>query len=550
MRFFPTLLLLLLLSALTLSAALAVDADRGEWVGKAAARAPMTVEETKAFMKRLAQYVLEHHLKRDEKSAQRGMIYEYYAPGKQGTPRQWLEGEGLDTMHDGSWFAVAMVNAFRATGDPFYKEVLTRWQLPFYLKMLNHSDELFTSERNDAPPGAERGWSGSKEWNLQGREKGFVPYWWDDGASTSINIVGRVLRKAGDHVEIPARNELAGKPNPEGLLSGYSLGSSNHLAQDLAVMLEVSWLLFHESPEPAEQRLAQEIAEAALHLQECRTRHGSAGIPAVVGAAALANNDAELGKKLAADSWDSVRKGKNHFLRATADFKPGEQEPVPGFADDVEYRYYHQLAKSRTLAKPVAWKTAFDALTEPQLYRLYSDDSPAPPGISVFDLYPFKFIDGKPMDLRSERKGPNKGPRPIGSRFGPQNMICCGWGIQALHAYPGMWEATLTELGEKTLPLLDKANPQEAPGFWRTSAGVEGWLRRELGGGLRTWEAIFDQYGYIPTGLGTNDVVPGQKWEEMSDTGGYAHLIGAGAQWIYVLEGKRDWEEMRVPRGE
>jgi hypothetical protein len=220
---------------------------------------------------------------------------------------------------------------------------------------------------------------------------------------------------------------------------------------------------------------------------------------------------------------------------------------VPGFADDVEYVYYHQLAKSRTLAEPVAWKTAFDALTEPQLYRLYSDDSPVPPGISVFDLHPYKFVDGKPMDLRSERKGPNRGPRPVGSRFGPQNMICCGWGIEALQAHPGLWEKALADFGGKSLPLLDKANPQQPPGFWKTSPGVEKWLRQELGGGLRTWEAVFDQYGYIPTGLGGGSVVPGHNWDDFSDTGGYAHLIGAGAQWLYVLEGKRDWEQLHLP---
>jgi len=507
----------------------------------------MTADETRVFMKRLTEYVLANHLKRDGNSPQRGIIYEYFRPAGKGQPDQWLQGEGLDTMHDGSWFAVAMVNAYRATGDPFYKEVLTRWQLPFYLKMLNHSDELFTSERNDAPPGSERGWSGSKEWLLQGREKGFVPYWWDDGASVSLDILGRVLRKGPDHIGFPGRNELAGQPNPEGRLSGYSHGSSSHMAQDLAVMLEVTWLLFHDSANPAEKQLAGEIAEASRHLQECRTRHGAAAIPAVIAATALSNADMELWKRLGADSWDSVRKGKNHFLRATADFKPGEPAPVPGFADDVEYRYYHQIAKSGTLTDPVTWKTAFDALTEPQLYRLYSDDSPTPPGISVFDLHPYKFVDGKPADLRSERKGPNKGPRPIGSRFGPQNMICCGWAIEGLRANPGLWEKALAESGEKSLPLLDKANPQEAPGFWKTSAGVEGWLRRELGGGLRTWEAVFDQFGYIPTGLGAGSVLPGQTWDEYSDTGGYAHLIGAAAQWLYVLEGKRDWEQHHLP---
>ena len=64
---------------------------------------------------------------------------------------------------------------------------------------------------------------------------------------------------------------------------------------------------------------------------------------------------------------------------------------------------------------------------------------------------------------------------------------------------------------------------------------------RELGEGLATWRAIFKEKRYIPTGLGAGD------WDRFSDSGGYAHLIAAGAQWLHVLEGKRDWETHRVP---
>ena len=68
------------------------------------------------------------------------------------------------------------------------------------------------------------------------------------------------------------------------------------------------------------------------------------------------------------------------------------------------------------------------------------------------------------------------------------------------------------------------------------------WLKFELAGGLRTWEAIFAEKGYIPTGLGA-----GADWDRFSDTGGYAHLIAACAQWLIYQGGKRDWELMKVP---
>ena len=76
---------------------------------------------------------------------------------------------------------------------------------------------------------------------------------------------------------------------------------------------------------------------------------------------------------------------------------------------------------------------------------------------------------------------------------------------------------------------------------------VAAWLKRELGGGLRTWEAVFDEYGYIPTGIGCQTTLPDTRWDAMSDTGGYAHLISAASQWLNYLQGKRDWELHAIP---
>ena len=66
---------------------------------------------------------------------------------------------------------------------------------------------------------------------------------------------------------------------------------------------------------------------------------------------------------------------------------------------------------------------------------------------------------------------------------------------------------------------------------------MKAWLAQELAGGLRTRQAIFEQKGFIPTGLGT-----GSEWDDFSDTGGYSHLVSAGAEYLLTLEGKRDWE--------
>jgi hypothetical protein len=80
-----------------------------------------------------------------------------------------------------------------------------------------------------------------------------------------------------------------------------------------------------------------------------------------------------------------------------------------------------------------------------------------------------------------------------------------------------------------------------------SEAQVRRGLERELAGGLRTWEAVFKQYGYIPSGIGTGSNGTGHAWDEYSDAGGYAHLICAAAQWLLYSEGKNDWEMHRLP---
>lgn len=611
------------------------------------AQPPLDEAETREFMKELARFVFENHLKTAADSPQQGMVYEYLSVPRKGEFDQFFQGEALDTMHDGAWLAAALVNAHRATGDEFYKDFLTDWTLPFYLKMLNHSDELFDPRRNDARPGAEP-WG--KEWGLIADEKGFVPYYWDDGGSVSLE-----RRRDKNPLAIrPSADDLAGKPNPRFLLSGYSLGSSNHLAQDLGVMLQLAWLLLRESDDAADQRLARETADAAWNLHESRMRHFG-HIPMVDAPAALARGDAGLMRHVPAADDPRQWTPSNHSTRALADFRPGERCPTPGFADEQEYRYYYGIAKTGgTVPPPLAFRIIYDAFTEPLLYRYYSDDAPVPAGINRFDLHPYFYRDGRPEDYRSDHKGPFGRPRPIGSRMGPQNMVSSGWALQLLAAQPGIWEeryrrefaddlrvflhdplpgqtepipAVAAEIGGQRLRLWSdryalhlSGNPAEdaltitvysrpdAKGShavitWKegkvtavndrgeelmtlslpttrermsvaipytttkgqpawanaveqgrysirvgdrtrnlylasSEAQVKTWLERELGKGLRTWRMMFHELGYIPTGLNA-----GTSWNDVSDTGGYAHLLSAGSQWLLYLQHRRDWQE-------
>ena len=98
--------------------------------------------------------------------------------------------------------------------------------------------------------------------------------------------------------------------------------------------------------------------------------------------------------------------------------------------------------RSTRASCPTRWRSSvvYDAFTEPRLYRLYCDNAAAPPGINRFDLHPYYGKDGRSEDYRSDRKGPGKRPRPIGSRMGPQNMVMCGVALQLLAEQKGLWE--------------------------------------------------------------------------------------------------------------
>src|SRR5205807_10285489 len=130
-----------------------------------------------------------------------------------------------------------------------------------------------------------------------------------------------------------------------------------------------------------------------------------------------------------------------------------------------QYRYYAGLAKhGGKLPRALAFRVIYDAYTEPLLYRAYSDDADVPAGINRFDLHPYYCKDGRPEDYRSDRKGPGGKPRPIGSRMGPQNMVCCGWALMALRTYPGIWEERAGQFpGDVRVYLEDRPPDAEDP---------------------------------------------------------------------------------------
>jgi hypothetical protein len=425
MRYLPTLL------ALVLLVTIAPAAEPWEKaVEEAAAKPPMTVAEAEEFIRKLHDYVRGNHLKADPKSAQKGMLYEYFDPTRKGKPDQWVQGEALDTMHDGAWYAMGMAHAHRAIGDRRYREFFRDYQLPFYTKMLNNSDTLFNTKQVDV---AEKGVKFNKEHALQPGEKGFCPYWWDDGASVSLE-----RRRAKDPLAKPpfaCTDLLAGKPNPEARLSGYSHGSSNHLAQDLGPMLLLGWLTFRDSTDPAEKKLAADCAEAAKNLHECRMRHFGY-IPAVFSAAGATNADKDLLKRV---GEPRLAAPSNHYTRFLLPANSEQRQSTPGFMDDAGYTYYTHLATGK-LPDAVRFKIIYDTYTEPMLFRYWSDNAAVPAGLNRFDLIGHYGRGGKFESYRSDR------PVALGSRFGPQNMVASAWALQMLDEKPGLWDGAVKQL--------------------------------------------------------------------------------------------------------
>jgi hypothetical protein len=428
----PALLLIALVAPVR-----AADPPAQPWeksVAEAAAKKPMTVAEAEEFVRKLHDYVREHHLKADPKAPQKGMVYEYFDTTRAGKHDQWVQGEALDTMHDGAWYAMAMAHAYRATGDKRYREFLKEYLLPFYTNVLNNSDTLFNTKQVDV---AEKGVTFNREHALQPGEKGFCPYWWDDGASVSLE-----RRRVKDPLARPpfsCTDLLAGKPNPEARLAGYSHGSSNHLAQDLGPMLMLGWLTFRDSPDPAEKKLAADCALAAKNLQECRARHGFGAIPAVVSAAGLTNGDKDLLKRI---GEPKLAAPSNHYTRFLLATNPEQRHSTPGFMDDAEYTYYSHLATGK-LPPAVRFKLIYDTYTEPMLFRYWSDNAKVPPGLNRFDLIGHYGKGGKFESYRSAKVV------ALGSRFGPQNMVVTAWALQMLDESPGLWDAAVEKLFPK-----------------------------------------------------------------------------------------------------
>lgn len=628
----------------------------GKSAGKTLTGGKISPEEVKAFMREMAGAIEKYHLKTDATSPQRGIVYEYVDVKKLGKhPGQWIQGEGLDTMHDGAWYAAAMAQAYLATGDNYYKDFLLRWQMPFYTNMMLHSDTLFSAGldpdwRNYPPKDNKFG----REWRYMGR-KGWVPYWWDDGASVSSDMIfkGRHGHSNVDYLMVFK------EANPENRLVGFSLGCSNHMAQDLGVMLMRTWLLLRD---PA-------IAESAKLMQLERTERGYKAVPAILAPAAI-TNQSKTWMNAVPKLYSEYPTGDWLFKNLRWGERPDAPEAVNSYVDEEAYYWNSQMVKFAGKMTP--------ELASALLYRVWGfwvtndywyDVSGPIPGVNNLDLRWRAMKNNKFVKYQSD-----DAKMPDGSRGGCQNLVYTAVGLQLLREFPGSWEriagqktpdslrvyftddkialdgqaeraygpavklgdlslrfvsdawnlyiqgqasgtqAEFTLLSDRTndaIPvkivvtdgaakaaLADGKEVLHEVKTTKTASGLAfelkipytikkeqtpwanavetGYLAVKVGemkkdlfflsseerirrqflnkieGGIVVWREVFKKLGYIPTGFLYYPEITGSwgsgDWlEEKADSGGYAHLITACAQYLLYATGRNDWEVSNIP---
>lgn len=471
--------------------------------------APATLwnrQKLTAFMRDLAGYVVAHHLRRD-KSPMRGMVYEFYDPAA----KLQGHGGGLDTMHDGAWFANACILAYRATGDVFYLTTLRDWIMPFYVNMLNHSDTLFP-ERDGAfsdsqmlPP------------ERAAACKGFVPYWWDDGHGVNFDARARKMTTAELQNKWGFTNTLPDPNDRSGRVSGYSHGTSNHMALALFPMLANWWLL---SRDP-------EVAEAIHNLHEQRIYQFKMDLPFLAIADAIAHGDDKKAFGMAGRHDMAPWPPESPLYKAMV----GKiKMQLPPFMDDPAVRYYSSATAHRVgpgTAKRLA-QMAYDCIV---LADLWYGDKRRPRGLAI------AADSRKKVWIEDGKLSSHAGDLPdvlVGSRMGPQTLWACATSLQLLRAYPDAWAGCWKN---KYKPPL--AGWSEPP-----LNDVTACLQAELDEGMRFWQEQMKTVGHLRPDwpIGGKKPEPTYWSDHTSETGGYAHLIAACAAYVMLLDGKNDWE--------
>ena len=545
------------------------------------AAGPWTQVELRQFARSLGDDVIAHHIQRNPKSPQDGMVFKWYRP----RDGRWVLDTGQNMLGDGARFADALCLYHRATREPWALNVLKKYPLPFYEKVLTDSDRLF------------------------GVSKGICPTWWSDGTAVA---------RDGSAVN--------GFPKPPRI-------SSNAQALDLAAMLMSAGMLCPDG----------KMAEAAT----CLLRGDRAcyddpmvPLPLRVTAIMLTRDDSSLRQCLPLMPWQKYD-GPDDAL--TAALCSNRTHNVPAALEQamLNYRMQVMTQPAQPLAADFAKYFIATVHTSLRLADLWHDDIPRTAGLSPFDD-PSLTVADKLAFYHSDKHD----AVCFGSCHGPTLLCGAAVALQLMDAFPAAWEswyrrchADDARVSEKLtdLPVLAKSGPVEMawtpssllvcaraplklqlastasgdgasatvlldaaghatamnhkgaalrmvtvpqPGGrveleipftvaksqqqWLNAVEDSRWSARlddgkpfnllflsrpetvrarlalEAADGLHFWRQVFNDKGCVPAGIVTGKSSAGG--DELSDAGAHALLIAAIAEYYDWLNGERDWE--------
>lgn len=553
----------------------------GVWLAAAAvmvqtccAASPWTQAELRNLARDLGEYVTVHHIKRDPKSPQDGMVCKWYRP----SDGRWIVDARRNMLGDGAWFADALCLYYRATREPWTLGVLRKYPLPFYQRVLTGSDQLF------------------------GVSKGICPLWWDDAdaakgfpkpprmTSNALALdLAAMLMSAGllcrdaevteaatcllrgdracyDDPDVPlplgvavamlARDEMLqtrclslipwqNYDGSTGMLADALVSSRTH---NVSAALEEAMLNYrmHTLAQPL-QPLGADFAKSfvaaiytSLRLADLWHDNG----PRQPGLTPFDDPALTVGEKLAFHRSDkpALPSGSRHgpMLLCGAAIALQLMEAFPA-AWESWYRQQHaadarvsdKLTELPVLAKsgPVemAWTSSSLLLrARPPLKLLLASATSGDDAIATISLDAAgraTAVNGQRAALRIIAARQSDGRVALELPF-TMAKSQKRW-LNAVE--DSRWIAKLDDGAPCALLFLSRPET------------VRARLALELSDGLRFWQKVFKDKGYVPVSIAIGKT-PAIADADLSDAAGYAFLIAAIAEYSVWLNGERDWE--------
>jgi hypothetical protein len=448
--------------------------------------------QLRSLMRELANDVFAKMVVADPNRRVYGMTYEFVLDG------QHVQDFGLDSMHDGAWFMSALATAHRIDPDGAYLVRAQRFQVPFYVNLLNHSDRLFP----DMIPrkGQE---------TFRAPIKGWAPRGWDDGPGIDLVTV-----MSGDAPQ-PFSSGVVSHPDgtvverdADGRFLHAYFTSSHHLLQDLADGLLNVWLTTRD---PA-------LAESVRLIDVGRMEHGHR-IPVVKVATGLMTGDDQLAQRRD-PAFDPARAFRPIWQGVVIK----EKTSFGHYSDGLAWELRAEIARSALSGDPMpdgfVLNTAAQALSVVQVARAFHGDC-WQPGMTL-QSNSIMFEGGKLVRHADQHTFYN-------SR-GIQFAWIAAAVLPEFRKHEQAWNEAIG-----TLPESQRQALEAFFGFRLTHERVTKELESSIDATIRHWTDVRDEVGYLPRMIKPNRQP--FSWSRYMELGAYAYLMKLIAYRLIDLEG-------------